>query len=107
MTFRDALIEYGDVCIVNDLDQEGYVYPLTATTMAFEPDPKIREQENHRRSRKANRKRKETPKVFLPQNAKRYGKRMLHKYNRRNWNPSELYHKVKQYSFGDILWDFT
>ena len=112
MKLRDALTEYKEICVVNgnpnDLDQVGYCYPLTATTMAFEPDPKIREKVDHRHSRKANRKsKKKNTKMALPQNAKRFGKKYLHRYNRRYWNPSELYHKVKQYSFSDILWDFT
>ena len=39
MTLAEALAEYGEVVIINgngDLNQVGYVYPLTATTMAFE-----------------------------------------------------------------------
>lgn len=40
MTLAQAIAEYGEVVVVNgnsdDMEQVGYCYPLTATTMAFE-----------------------------------------------------------------------
>lgn len=40
MTLAQALTEYGEVVVINgnpkNLDAVGYIYPLTATTMAFE-----------------------------------------------------------------------
>lgn len=39
MTLAEALAEYGELVIINgngDPDQFGYIFPLTATTMAFE-----------------------------------------------------------------------
>lgn len=71
---------------------------------------KERERANHRRSRKSKlEKHKRTGSLngCIGQTACKYGKRMLHRYNRRNWNSSTLYHKVKDYSFGDIVWSLT
>ena len=69
---------------------------------------KERERANHRRSRKANRKvDRKSVNDTIGRKACKYGKRMLHRYNRRNWNPSTVYHKVKSFNFTDILWDMT
>lgn len=66
------------------------------------------ERANHRRSRKANRKAKIRLRnhsgALLPLKAKRFGKKVLHRFNRRNWEVP--YHKVKG-NFGQILWDMT
>ena len=63
---------------------------------------------NHRRSRKSVRKDKLDGNLqILPKGAKSYGKKNLHRYNRRNWNASENYHKHDAFSFSSLYWYFS
>ena len=63
-----------------------------------------REKAEHRRSRKSNRRVVQRNKAKLPMTAKRFGKKMLHRQNRRRSDP---YYKGSKYSFSSILWDMT
>ena len=92
---------------IEQIEQDTELFDNEDYTAAF--DREI-EKADHRKSRKAKRNKRKTYNksgAFLPKGAKSYGKKMLHRYNRRHDRESDEYYKHLDYAYKNIFWDMT